>query len=537
MWTKEDIRLFSISSIIIITISFLTYFTALDGFFTGVDFSAYMDGGKYEKSIDLMGLLIPGKGNTRVRPLPEISWSLEHKLWGLNHTAYHATAIMLHTINSILVLCLSFFLLRNKLVALGAGILFAIHPIHSGVVSIIQQRYDLVCALFYLSSLVSFALSIYNSRQKVFYLISLLSYLAALFSKEMALTLPLTIIFYDSFIMKRFSWRSFINRINLYTPYIAITVIYIIWRVALTGTIGGDINPVTGRSAIFDFNLLGYLSKTVYYVPAEFFIPLNRAIFSNNSVQLITMIFLSGILAVTAFSFKEIWKNIHLILFGFFWIIITLIPAYNSVGVSNMLLESRFVYLPSAGFCIALAFMFLGDKTRYIKRYLSLSIFTLFCIIYIFVTNKNNSVWISAGEINRSIPRVVNEYYKRYGADIKCFFLMPNRTGGGADLFAEELPLVLAPLFAPLGPESVVLLSEDNHGTYCAYISKDFDLRQPDRLHGLGKKVFLFRYNQDKSILEDVSLQIKSGLLKTSAYYKPDWIGDKIKAEVIKYVK
>ena len=536
METKR-VKFFIISSIFIIALSFLTYLTTLNSFFTGPDFSMVY-GGEYGKISGVLGILLEPSGkDIAIRPLTEATWFLDYRLWGLNPTGYRIVNLMMHSINSILVLFLSFFLLRDKLVALGAGVLFAIHPIHSGVVSFISQRYDLMCTLFYLFSLVTFALYAYAQRSGLFYIISIISYPLALFSKEMAITLPLVIILYDTFIIKRFSIKSFIDRIKYYIPYITISVIYLVWRVAYTGGVGGCSDPITGKPDFFNFNLLNYIKEAVYYIPRELFIPVNRSLFSSNSIHLVTVVLFLSLIIAIALSLKEILKNIHLIIFGFFWMVITLIPVHNLMTESNILADSRFLYLPSAGFCIALAFMFLGDKTGYIKRYLSLSIFTLFCIIYIFVTNKNNSVWISAGEINRSIPRVVNEYYKRYGADIKCFFLMPNRTGGGADLFAEELPLVLAPLFAPLGPESVVLLSEDNHGTYCAYISKDFDLRQPDRLHGLGKKVFLFRYNQDKSILEDVSLQIKSGLLKTSAYYKPDWIGDKIKAEVIKYVK
>jgi len=517
MLTKDNVRFFGISSIIIITISFLTYFSTLNGFFTGPDFCEIYFG-RTGKLINVLRLFIPiGRGDMLfIRPIADMLWLLDYRLWGLNPIGYRVTNLMMHSMDSILVFFLAFFLLHNKKAALAAGFLFAIHPIHSGAVSFIVGRTDPICSIFYLLSLISFALYIlYNQRHRFFYLLSILFYPLAIFSKETAITLPLTIILYDSFVMKKFSLRLCIRRINLYIPYIAITVLYIVSRLIFTGRLGGYPDPITGGPGILNFKIIDYMSKVLYYIPTELFVPINPAVFSSASIQLITMTLVSGVLVAIVLSLKEILKQSRIILFAFLWMVVTLIPAHNLIGESNVLEGARLLYLPSAGFCIGLAFIIMAIKGKGIKRYLPLIIFTLVSIIYIFITIKNNSVWISAGEINRSITRIAKDYSKRYGVDIRCYFLIPGSTREGACVFANELPYTVDPLFAPLSPESVVILG-DGHETDPAYRGNDFDLRRPDILQGLGKRIFFFYYNEDKKAFEDLSLSIKSNLLEYS---------------------
>ena len=519
MLNRMNIRFFIVSSLLLIGLSFIAYFNTLNSFFTADDFGM-VSFGEYARLWDALKLFVPCSLDIFIRPLTLITWLIDYRLWGLNPVGYRVVNLMMHSISSISVLLIAYFLLRNKTVALGAGLLFALHPVHSGVVSYITHRSDLMCVLFYLLSLAAFAFYAYYKRRWLFYLISIICYPLALFSKEMAITLPLAVILYDSFVTRSFSLKPFLSRVKLYVPYIAITLLYIVWRTVWIGNIGGDIDPATGRSEFFNFHLLDFIKKSLYSIPAQFFVPLNQSLFSHNSIQLITMVFGLGVIIAALLSWKELLKNIHPVLFGILWIVALLVPVHFLTRDDIMESGSRYVYLPSVGFCIALAFILLGDKRGRINKYISLTIFSIFCIIYIFIGARNNSAWIYAGEINRSIPRIVNDYYKNHGRDIKLYFLIPNITNEGVEVFADETSEVLSLLFRPIDSRSVVILRDDNLWLDPVYLWYDFDLRQQDILGNLGKNVFFFRYNEDKDRFEDLSLPVKANLLEYFASSK-----------------
>jgi protein O-mannosyl-transferase len=333
---RDNLRFFTISSIAIIGVAFLTYFSTLNSFFSGPDFSMLYFG-KYGKFYQLFNFLLPSVGEMNIRPLPEMSWYLDYRLFGLNPIGYHTVNILMHSVNAVLILFLCIFLSKNRAASLGAALLFAIHPIHSEVVPLIMLRADLMCTLFYLLSLVSFALYFYAQNNRLIYFISVLSYPLALFSKEMALTLPLIIMLYGFFSEKKLSMTSFVNRINLYIPYIAINVLYIVWRLVTTGTLGGESNPVSGKPDFLDFNFLDYIIKAVYYVPKELFISAHPITLKDNLLKPITMLLTLGAAIAIASLLIERIKNIRLILFGFIWILVTLIPTHNILELNNTL--------------------------------------------------------------------------------------------------------------------------------------------------------------------------------------------------------
>ena len=81
-------------------------------------------------------------------PLVYSSFWLEHKLWGFDPMGYHATNVLLHCINTLLL-----WRLAGRLALPGAwfvAALFAVHPVHTEPVVWIISRKDLLGSLFYL---------------------------------------------------------------------------------------------------------------------------------------------------------------------------------------------------------------------------------------------------------------------------------------------------------------------------------------------------------------------------------------------------
>lgn len=166
-------------------------------------------------------------------PLTWLSLAIDYAVWGLKPLGYHLTAIVIHAANAALVVALTLRLLeahhvlrqaaitgprdrRQALLVAGvAGLFFGIHPLHVESVVWVSQRKDLLCAFFYLLSLLAylrfaagralpvslreFALTCSDRR----YLLTFLLFVCALASKTMALTLPAVLLLFDCYPLGR----------------------------------------------------------------------------------------------------------------------------------------------------------------------------------------------------------------------------------------------------------------------------------------------------------------------------------------------
>jgi hypothetical protein len=165
------------------------------------------------------------------RPLTSFSFWLNYQLGGLNPTAYHSVNIILHALNAFLLFYLLCLLTRKKKLAFLAGLFFVILPNHPEAVSWISGRGDVLCAFFYLLSLVWYVL--FRERGRARHLVfSLLAFFLALGAKEMAITLPALIIIYELLWQFRdlMPGRRLIKNILHFLPFVALLALYLFLR-------------------------------------------------------------------------------------------------------------------------------------------------------------------------------------------------------------------------------------------------------------------------------------------------------------------
>ncbi len=122
-------------------------------------------------------------------PLVFSTFYLEHKLWGLKPTGYHATNVIIHAANAVLL----FFLLRRLGISSGVAwvtaALFALHPVQVESVAWATERKNVLSTFFYFSSFIAFLIHDDTGRRRHL-VASLFFFLLALLSKTVALTLP-----------------------------------------------------------------------------------------------------------------------------------------------------------------------------------------------------------------------------------------------------------------------------------------------------------------------------------------------------------
>ena len=324
-------------------------------------------------------------------PLTWISHALDYALWGLTPLGHHLTSIVLHAINTFLVVFLVVRILeawqagagedepspfpngRRILIAAGTtGLLFGLHPLHVESVAWAAERKDLLCALFFLLSVLTYtqyAVSretgagangcspvpsghavrkdFFTNRQ---YLLALGFFVLALLSKPMAVSLPLVLLILD--------WHPFDRIRSLETlrcvlveklPFLALSLGSSIVTV-LAQRAGGAMAlmsavPLPKRVLVAAKSLNVYLGKMMWPLDLVPFYPYPKDISFWNREYIAAVVSLIGITAVCIILAKK--RKWWLAAWGYY--VVTLVPVLGIVQVGGQAMADRYTYLPSVG--------------------------------------------------------------------------------------------------------------------------------------------------------------------------------------------
>lgn len=344
-------------------------------------------------------------GETSYRPVVTFTYFMDYALYGMQPWGYHLTNLLLHAVNGVLLYIFLTLLLEfdqsrtpsskncflNNL-SLIATLLFISQPVLSEAVNSISYREDLLAFFFYMASL-SIYVSISSRRQtlaaNLTYIVSCFFYFLALLSKEMALTLPIIIFCYEWVYMKKKKVGEILNRYML--GYITVSLFYVYLRFVYF------IDPAAADSYTG-------IAERLYTLPVRLLIFIKLIFFPvslSADYNLVPAIESGALIAISfvavVFFFLAVFKiakrlESQEIRFGGLFFIISLIPVLNIIPIYNPVAE-RYLYLPAAGFAIALGGCL--NKAEVFKRssypgYI-LAILVLLC--YLPVTQKRIHIW------------------------------------------------------------------------------------------------------------------------------------------------
>lgn len=180
-------------------------------------------------------------------PLTYISFAVDYHFWKLNPFGYHLTNILLHSVNSGLVVLIAHSFCRLKIPPFKAamdrtwlypamlaltGLLFGLHPLRVEAVTWVSQRKDVLNGLFFLGAILFYLryvqkkdLSGERAASTRNYLISLGLFLCSLMAKQVSVVLPVLLLVVDWYPLGRVH-KGNIRRILLEKlPYFAISVL------------------------------------------------------------------------------------------------------------------------------------------------------------------------------------------------------------------------------------------------------------------------------------------------------------------------
>ncbi|MCL5022889.1 MAG: tetratricopeptide repeat protein [Nitrospirae bacterium] len=412
--------------VIVAVVSFAVYFNALGNGFIYDDHSQVLKNYLIRDAKNIPELFrrsawtfegAPPTSNY-YRPMLNLLYMLEYHLFGLEAWGYHLVNILFHVANSVLVFFLTARLSgeESKQYAVSrvqqstyrsvfsayfsvptflsppfiAGLLFAVNPIHTEAVTWIAGLSDVSFAFFFLFSFYLYVLSAGSYRRQ--YLFSLLFFSLAVLSKEPALTLPVILITYD-YAFRKGQLRIF-DFVKRHVPYILVICGYLIVRFSVLGAF----TPLKRLATLSTFQLMinvfplfsRYLHKLLLPLNLNFwpvFDPLTSLLSKGGLLSLCVTTAFAGLMLAA------LRKN-RAVFFCLVFIAVPLAPALYIKGIIGKPFADRYLYLPSFGFAMLLAFLLCRIKAHRPCAAVTIAVvFTLLAGLYSFGTISRNRVW------------------------------------------------------------------------------------------------------------------------------------------------
>ena len=297
------------------------------------------------------------------RPLFTAYLTLGYQLFGLWEPGWHLMNLLTHVIATVAVYFLVKRLSGDHLVAMLSGLVFSMHPAHVESVSWISGIPDPLSAIFYVPSFLWYVCYRENGKRK--YLgASLAAYGLAALCKETPLALPLALCVWELARSKNKTGLG--NRLQelgrILIPYGVVGALYLALRFSVLGRISWK-HPFmahTPDSAIWmtvPYVFVNYLKHLI----APFYLSL---IYGTSFVTsaadpkfLVPSALLLG-LAIILWTYRrkidaQVWVALGLI-------VAPLLPVLNlKVFHYEYIIQDRYLYLPSIGFCYLVGILIL----------------------------------------------------------------------------------------------------------------------------------------------------------------------------------
>ncbi|HNR94993.1 MAG TPA: glycosyltransferase family 39 protein, partial [Kiritimatiellia bacterium] len=293
--------------------------------------------------------------NGQYTPLTELTLMIEHRLVGLSPWLFHLNNLLIHVANVFLVYLLMRKLRADHLWAWLTAVLFAVHPLHVESVAWISERKDVLCALFYLITMVLY-LHFRDTQRIRYFAAAVFSGLLALLSKPMAVTLPAVLVLCDLYLKRPLSeqWKKpwMIPFAGLSLLFVAITLRthtgYGIIR-------GGEVGNIFQNVMMACWNFFWFVGKTVWPASLSAYVPVPSTTPATFAAYLLSLF---GVMAlVTGLGFYSWRRGFRLLPFAVFFFIAALLPVSRLVPIGiRYMVADRFFYIPGIGFLMLMAY-------------------------------------------------------------------------------------------------------------------------------------------------------------------------------------
>lgn len=342
------------------------------------------------------------------RPLFTVYFTVGYQLFGLWEPGWHLMNLLVHTTATVLVYRVLRRLGGGVAVAGFAALLFGVHPAHVESVSWISGIPDPLAALFYLPALLWYVRHRQEGAGGVRWLaLSITFFALSLLCKETAIVLPAVLAAWELARGGGDGWAARARGAAIrVAPYVAVAVFYLPLRYAVLGKFGWKHPFMTN---VPDWAIWMTVPQVVVRYLQHLAAPFNLSLYygtsfvkgaSDASFVLPALILLA--LAALLWLFRR-RLSAHM------WVALVmlfapLLPVLNlKVFHQEYIVQDRYLYLPSVGFCYLVALLLARLAER--RRAHALALGALLLVAYGVGTILQNRVWHDAVALwSRAVP-------------------------------------------------------------------------------------------------------------------------------------
>ncbi len=344
-------------------------------------------------SITGIGKIFSSFSLNHYHPFVLLTYAIEYKLFGLSPFHFHLSNVILHALNVLLVYFLAKLIIGNKISAIIVALLFAIHPLRVESVVWIAERKDVLSTFFIFLSLISYIYyrTTNNNFQVVF---AFVFFISALLSKAMAITTPLLFILYDYY--KEGKLEK--NKVYQLIPFFSFSFLFGVIAVIAQYSTGFSANDPTFNFLKSFFlpthSLVFYLVKFLYPFNLSPVYPYPEIVGANYSM----LFWLSPlIVALIVYLVYRFGRQNRLLIFGFLFYLISMLPVIQFIPVGRMIAADRFSYLPLFGIMLIISQIIpllinTFNKKYFLKILLFVNLVGIGLLLSI-LTSKQISAW------------------------------------------------------------------------------------------------------------------------------------------------
>jgi tetratricopeptide (TPR) repeat protein len=325
---------------------------------------------------DLAGLWAAAFDSPGVRPVASASFALNYLAGGYDVAGYHALNIAIHLANGVLVYLLALQIIRRQaglpgqklarsrgdpipLMALFTALVFVAHPIQTQAVTYVVQRMTSLAVMFYLAALLLYVRARAQSRpwrQWALLAAAVACGALALGSKQIAATLPLTLLLYEWYFERDLSGPWLAKRAKLFAGLAAaFALLAFAYLVDHPRALDFDAREFTPWERLLTQLrvILFYLSLLFY--PAPWRLSVTHHFPTSHSLldpptTLLSLFAIIGLLVLAV-----VWaRHRRLLSFCLLWFFLHL--AIESSFVSLEMVYEHRLYLPMFGFALAASY-------------------------------------------------------------------------------------------------------------------------------------------------------------------------------------
>lgn len=279
-------------------------------------------------------------------PLTFVAYQIIHLFAGFNPAAYHAVSLLLHVLNTGLVIWCIWQLTQRRSIALIVGALFALHPLQSETVLWAAALKDVLSGTFALLS-INFYLHYKSTSASSAFRWCLIFFVLGLLAKVSIVLLPVLFLLID-WQYHSLTKKAVTEKWTLYFFALLFIFVAIAGKTAVIGGAG------LMASLLLPFKATAfYLLKIIWPIDLSLLYPESLPFNVTQPALFISSVTVIALLII-AFTLRN---RARIIAAGILWYLILLAPSFSTFYKNEFLYfaSNRYAYLPSIGIFLIVA--------------------------------------------------------------------------------------------------------------------------------------------------------------------------------------